>query len=287
MTAGPGPLPGPGVPELGIGEFARRSGLSLKALRIYDARELLPPVRVDEVSGYRYYAPDQLERAHTIALLRRLEMPLATIADVLAQPSTGAAVRAWWAARQRDLSDRGPEVDLVLTSLGAGATLDATGRFGVDDVVITSQPARSVATIQQHVSQEDLVATIMADVAELRLFLTAGGASFGAEYWVLFHGAVGFDGDGPIEVCVPYEGLVAPVGPVTLRHEPAHTVAYVPVTAADCRYPTIIGAYVALETWFIGRRAVGAVREIYPVPWNDDGVVVHVAQPIDLDRARR
>ena len=268
------------MPELSIGEFGRRSGLSLKALRLYDARGLLPPVRVDDASGYRYYSPDQLERAHTIALLRRLEMPLATISDVLEQSSTGAAVRAWWESRQRDLSDRGPEVDLVLTSLGADATLQATGRFGVDDVEVEPRPARSVATIRQHVLQQDLVPTIMAAVTELHGFLTTAGASYGAEYWVLFHGAVGYDGDGPIEVCVPYDGLVAPAGAVTLRHEPAHTLAYVPVTAPDCRYPEIIGAYVALETWLVGRTTVGPVREVYPVPWSDHGVVVHVAQPI-------
>ena len=61
-------------------------------------------------------------------------------------------------------------------------------------------------------------------------------------------------------------------------------MASVPVTAADCRYPRIIGAYVALETWFRtgGRRAAGPVREIYPVPWSDEGVVAHVAQPVAL-----
>ncbi|WP_034622872.1 MerR family transcriptional regulator [Cellulomonas sp. URHE0023] len=268
--------------ELAIGEFARRCGLSLKALRLYDARGLLPPVRVDEATGYRFYSPEQLERAHTIALLRRLDMPLTTIAEVLAQPpeGVGATLRGWWRERRRELSERGPEVDLVLTSLGADASLHATGRFGVDDVVVTDQPARSVASLQQNVVQDDLVATIMADVTELRGFLGAAGAHFGAEYWVLFHGAVGFDGDGPVEVCVPYEGLVAPAGSVHLRHEPSHRLAYVPVTAADCRYPEIIAAYVALETWLVGRETAGAVREVYPVPWSDDAVVVHVAQPI-------
>ncbi|WP_034610887.1 MerR family transcriptional regulator [Cellulomonas sp. URHD0024] len=270
------------MPEVTIGEFARRSGLSLKALRLYDARGLLPPVRVDDASGYRYYAPDQLERAHTIALLRRLDMPLSVIGDVLAEPPerVGVTLRAWWQERRRDLSERGPEMELVLTSLGADSTLGATGRFGVDDVVVAPHPARTVATIRKHVLQEDLVPTIMADVTELRAFLAAAGARYGVEYWVLFHGAVGFDGDGPIEVCVPYGGLVAPTGAITLRHEPAHSVAYVPVTAADCRYPEIIGAYVALETWLVGRATVGPVREIYPVPWSDDAVVVHVAQPI-------
>jgi MerR family regulatory protein len=38
---------------MSIGEFARRSRLSPKALRLYDGLGLLPPARVDELSGYR------------------------------------------------------------------------------------------------------------------------------------------------------------------------------------------------------------------------------------------
>ena len=117
--------------EVTIGEFARRSGLSLKALRLYDARGLLEPVRVDPASGYRYYDLGQLERARTISLLRRLEMPLGTIAEVLADPSRQAgAIRSWWDGRQRDLADRGPELDLVLQSLGAPGGPVHTGRSG-------------------------------------------------------------------------------------------------------------------------------------------------------------
>ena len=211
-------------------------------------------------------------------------MPLGTIADVLAEPpGQAAAIRSWWDGRRRDLADRGPELDLVLQSLGRPADARRTpGTFGVDDVVVRPVEARTVATVRRHVAQEDLVAAFASDVLEIRAFLDAGGASYGTEFWVLFHGAVGHDGDGPIETCVPYEGAVVPAGSVVLRQEPAQTLAYVPVTAADCRYPQIIGAYVALETWFSagGRRPAGPPREIYPVPWSDEGVVAHVAQPV-------
>ncbi|HEY2551312.1 MAG TPA: MerR family DNA-binding transcriptional regulator [Streptosporangiaceae bacterium] len=40
--------------EVSIGEFARRSRLSVKALRLYDELGVLAPARVDEGSGYRY-----------------------------------------------------------------------------------------------------------------------------------------------------------------------------------------------------------------------------------------
>ena len=65
--------------EMSIGEFARRSRLSAKALRLYDDLGLLPPARVDDCSGYRYYDDAQLETAQLIATLRHVGVPLATV----------------------------------------------------------------------------------------------------------------------------------------------------------------------------------------------------------------
>jgi DNA-binding transcriptional MerR regulator len=63
------------VEEMSIGEFARRSRLSPKALRVYDGLGLLSPARVDKQSGYRYYQPVQLERGRLIATLRQIGVP--------------------------------------------------------------------------------------------------------------------------------------------------------------------------------------------------------------------
>ena len=65
------------------GEFSRRSRLSPKALRIYEEKGLLTPWTVDSSNGYRYFAEPQLEQARLIGLLRRLEMPLKMIADIV------------------------------------------------------------------------------------------------------------------------------------------------------------------------------------------------------------
>jgi PPM family protein phosphatase len=69
------------VEEMSIGEFARRSRLSAKALRLYDELGLLSPARVDELSGYRYYESVQLEQAQLIATLRHVGVPLATVKE--------------------------------------------------------------------------------------------------------------------------------------------------------------------------------------------------------------
>lgn len=73
---------------MSIGEFARRSRLSPKALRLYDELVLLPPARVDGDSGYRYHAESQLEPAALIAALRQLQISLAEIQLIVAlEPS--------------------------------------------------------------------------------------------------------------------------------------------------------------------------------------------------------
>ena len=106
--------------QLSIGEFARRSRLSAKALRLYDELGLLPPARVDEDSGYRFYEVGQLKQARLIAALRQLQVSLAEIKAILPLEPVDAAerVREFWAATEaghtsrRALAARCPELTL-------------------------------------------------------------------------------------------------------------------------------------------------------------------------------
>ncbi|MCF6525128.1 MerR family transcriptional regulator [Streptomyces sp. JJ36] len=93
---------------LTIGAFAKASRLSPKALRLYDELGLLTPARVDPVTGYRLYAPEQLEQARLVAWLRRLGMPLARIQHVRTLNAVAAAqeVRAFWAQVEADTAAR-------------------------------------------------------------------------------------------------------------------------------------------------------------------------------------
>ena len=88
--------------QMSIGEFARDSRLSAKALRLYDELGLLPPARVDEDSGCRFYEPVQLKQARLIAALRQLQVPLAEIKAILPLEPAQAAerVRVIWAATE-------------------------------------------------------------------------------------------------------------------------------------------------------------------------------------------
>lgn len=70
--------------SLSIGHFARLTGLSPKALRLYDGLGLLSPAAVDAATGYRYYAPSQVARGLAVRELRALEVPLVEIGPLLA-----------------------------------------------------------------------------------------------------------------------------------------------------------------------------------------------------------
>jgi len=76
-----------------IGALSKVCRLSVKSLRNYDELGLLKPAEVDESTGYRRYAQEQVADALVIALLRSVDMPLSEIAAVLDElPSGGADV---------------------------------------------------------------------------------------------------------------------------------------------------------------------------------------------------
>jgi len=62
-------------------EAARRLGVSAKALRLYEQRGLVAPVRT--AAGWRAYGPAEMARAAEIAALRALGLSLAQVARVL------------------------------------------------------------------------------------------------------------------------------------------------------------------------------------------------------------
>jgi DNA-binding transcriptional MerR regulator len=66
-----------------IGEFAERTGLSQRTVRHYDEIEVLQASGRSD-SGYRFYAPADIDRARVIRSLRALSYTHAEIKVVLA-----------------------------------------------------------------------------------------------------------------------------------------------------------------------------------------------------------
>jgi DNA-binding transcriptional MerR regulator/effector-binding domain-containing protein len=76
--------------RVGIGDFSRMTHLSVAALRHYHELGLLRPAEIDPASGYRFYAPEQVQTAQVIRRFRDLGMPLEEIRDVLHAPDPAA-----------------------------------------------------------------------------------------------------------------------------------------------------------------------------------------------------
>jgi len=215
------------VEEMSIGEFARRSRLSPKALRLYDGLGLLSPARVDELSGYRYYEEAQLEEARLIATLRQVGVPLTTVQEVLALDPAEMAeqVTAFW--REAEVRHAGQRE--LVTALVDRLTGRSTVMY---EVATRDMPQRSLLCLKRNVNESGAWALgkeFVALVRDQRLPRIEGreGAAF-CIYW----GQVSADSDGPIEWCRPVpdaeaEDLAAQFPELTLRVEPAHREAYV------------------------------------------------------------
>jgi DNA-binding transcriptional MerR regulator len=213
---------------MSISEFARRSRLSPKALRLYDEMGLLPPAQVDAVTGYRFYGTDQIEPARLIAALRQLGIPLAQIKVVLdLEPETAAdRVSDYWAGVETEHAARRDLADFVVKRLH--------GKRSVMYEVETREVSnRSLLCLKRNVEGE------------------AGAWAFGKEFigvlkgrtlpdtegragafFCIYWGEISDDSDGPLEWCLPVpdeeaEVLATQFPELTLRTEPAHREAFV------------------------------------------------------------
>jgi len=91
---------------LSIGEFSRVTGLTIKTIRLYDEKGLLPPATVRDESGYRYYDAASVERARIIKQLRDLEFSLAEIAQILEAGSDEADIVSFLERHKHAIADK-------------------------------------------------------------------------------------------------------------------------------------------------------------------------------------
>lgn len=248
---------------LTISEFGRRTGLSHKALRLYDVSGLLPPAQVDPANGYRLYDDEQLERARRISVLRQLDMPLTKIAEILAGSDEEALIRLdrWWIAEEATTASRRATLQYMRDRLSRTGTPGLPPR----PVLTRDVPATKIAAIRTDTDQQSLIGVIVSSTYEIRAHLSAAGATLTGESWVIFHGAVTPEAEATVEVCMPFEGLVDPSGPIAIRVEPAHREAYCTITMDECVFPRIMHAYDLVFDWAraAGLPEAGPPREVY------------------------
>ncbi|WP_308406218.1 MerR family transcriptional regulator [Streptomyces sp. AC602_WCS936] len=264
---------------LTIGAFAARARLSAKALRLYDRMGLLVPDHVDEVTGYRYYRPGQVERARLVALLRQLDMPLAKVAEVVRADGPGGAelLDAYWSGVEARVAGQRTLADYLRGRL-SGRSSGMNGKFVVETVDV---PGQVVISETRHTLADELPAWIGASLGRLEEAARSCGGVTAAPF-VVYHSEVSEESDGPAESCVPVADEAAArawceergrAWQTRVRVEPAQRLACTRITKAQVAHPQILAAFEAVEEWIAaqGLTVAGPCREVYFADWEAAG----------------
>ncbi len=137
-----------------IGDFSRMSQVSVKALRHYDDVGLLEPAHVDEESGYRYYAADQLAMLNRILALKDLGFSLEQVARLLQEGLSPAEMRGMLRLRQQEIQQRMEEEQGRLERVEARLRqIEQEGNASPYDVILKQTEARHIAGLRATISQ--------------------------------------------------------------------------------------------------------------------------------------
>ena len=250
-----------GDPLLTIGVFARRSRLSMKALRLYDHVGLLKPAQVDLGTGYRRYRGSQLATARLVVMLRRLDMPLVQVAEIVSAPGRVGAERlaSYWEGFERRIAGQRELVRYI-----RGKLLGGEATMGLPEIREREVDEQVVLTERRHVDVDQLPAWIGAAMRRLTDSARRYGGAVGARF-VIYYGEINEDSDGPAEACVPIDPARARARIPGMRREPAHREAYVRLTKAQVAFPQIASAYDRVSAWVTshGLTLAGHPREVY------------------------
>jgi DNA-binding transcriptional MerR regulator len=236
------------VKEISIGEFARRSRLSLKALRLYGELGVLVPSRVDQASGYRYYDTAQLDEARLVAMLRQLQLPLAAVKELLACDPADAAARIaeHWRDVQAAHDARRDLADYLVSRLSGKRPV-------MYEVATREMPERSLLCLKRNVDEQGQWAFGKEFIAILRERPLPKIEGREGAFFCIYWGQVSADSDGPVEWCRPVpqaeaHALAEHYPELTLRTEPAHREAFVALPGGPGGIQAAVHWQLALES---------------------------------------
>ena len=240
---------------LTIGEFSRLTHLSVRTLRRYHEGALLEPAVVDESSGYRYYAIEQIPTAQVINRLRELDVPLGDVQRILRSPDP--SVRAILVADH--LQRLEAELDRTRAAVASLRRLLRPDPAPVD-VTLRAEPGRTVAAVEAVVGHRDMAAWYAGAMAELEAAVNVAvtGPPGGSYDNALFEQERGH--------ALVYLPTAAP--PRTGRvHPVVLPAAELAVTTHVGEHDGIEVTYGELGTWVVenAMSVAGPVREVYVV----------------------
>ena len=237
---------------LRIGDMARLTGVSIKALRFYDEQGLLRPDHVDPQTGYRHYTADQADLLATITNLRAVDFSIAEIATLLKH---GPAPRdAMLRAIEQKQAVLRAEQAALTGKIELAKTLAAMiDQDTVKHLRLTPLADQSVYTVRQRVPHLGDPVTEIFETAEAEV--AAHSARADRPPFMIFHDAPTTAADLDIEVCIPVDG-----GATTI---PGAALAVAAVYAGG--YETTKKLYRKMTSTLsdAGLSPAGPMREVY------------------------
>lgn len=180
---------------LDIGEVARRTGLTLRGLRFYEARELVKPLRTE--GGRRIYGAGELARLNAVVALKRAGFSLAQIGALL---GSGQVNLARLVAAQLDA------LDARQAEIAEARTLLQSVQSRIDhgepvDVATLCSLIKSGDTMMEHENWKTVSDRYLSD--EAKADFAANPAPEGFDHAV--YGAKWADLTGRIEAALPMD----------------------------------------------------------------------------------
>lgn len=249
---------------LSIGAFAELTRLSIKALRLYDQLGILIPLHIDPQTGYRYYGVDQISSARMIRSMRDMDMPLATIRRMLAVIPVSQAQAELLVQQHLETRERQLETIRGLARQFTQQLKPEANKMSLE-VEVKDIPTQQIISITRQHTVNGLSEQIQKDCGALfALAQEAGVASIGAPFGI-YHSAISEQEDGPIESCVPVHRKMEGKENIEAKQLEGGKAACVVITADQCHYPELLGAYDIAADWIQknGFETAGPPREIW------------------------
>ncbi|MDR1133603.1 MAG: MerR family transcriptional regulator [Synergistaceae bacterium] len=244
-----------------VGEFSRITGLSHKALRLYDRAALLVPAYTDEATRYRYYLPNQITDAIRIKILRGFGVSLDNIKSFVSE-KTPERLNGFFTEQKEKLKRLISEHERNLILLDQ-LTKEPNNVFETYGIKMRDEPDVPVVSIREKVRKEHFDKRVAERRDELKDFLRrsgerACGSSFALLHHEEFSTKVFFD----LETCVPVSEVIATPQGINSRKVGGGAMVS---TLHKGSYEWIPAAYGAILRW-IGNNSyvpLRPMREVY------------------------
>lgn len=131
-----------------IGDFASYGRVSVRMLRHYDAIGLLRPAHVDQATGYRSYAAQQLSRLNRIVALKDLGFSLQQVQSILDDKVSVEELRGMLRLRRAELQSQIATDSARLAQVEVRLQIiEGEGAMPADDAAIKRIPGVRVAEL--------------------------------------------------------------------------------------------------------------------------------------------